>query len=55
LIDDKREGFPPMRYCDVAAGELQRLSGEDFGVMQNMTRSDWDRAVGWAREWLGRK
>jgi hypothetical protein len=24
LIDDTRGGFPPMRYCDVAAGEIQR-------------------------------
>jgi hypothetical protein len=55
LIDDAREGFPPMRYCDVAAAEIQRLSGQDFGVAQNMTRSDWDRAVGRAREWLARK
>lgn len=52
LIDDTREGFPPMRYCDVAAGLLQRLSGQDFGVMDHMTRSDWDRAVGRAHEWL---
>ncbi len=52
LIDDTREGFPPMRYCDVAAGRLQRLSGQDFGVAQNMTRPDWDRAVSRARQWL---
>jgi hypothetical protein len=55
LIDDTREGFPPMRYCDVAAGVLQRLSGQDFGVAQNMARSDWDRAVGRAREWLAKR
>lgn len=55
LIDDTREGFPPMRYCDVAAGVLQRLSGQDFGVGQNMTRFDWDRAVGRARDWLARR
>jgi hypothetical protein len=55
LIDDTREGFPPMRYCDVAASEIQRLSGQHFGVVQNMTRADWDRAVGRAREWLARK
>lgn len=52
LIDDMREGFPPMRYCDVAANLLQRLSGQDFGVTPNMTRPDWDRAVSRAREWL---
>ena len=55
LIDDMREGFPPMRYCDVAAGTLQRLSGQDFGIGQNMTRPDWDRAVGRARNWLAKR
>lgn len=55
LIDDTREGFPPMRYCDVAAASLQRTSGQDFGVVQNMTRSDWDRAVSRARDWLARR
>lgn len=55
LIDDTRDGFPPMRYRDVAAGVLQRLSGQDFGVVQNMTRSDWDRAMGRARDWLARR
>ena len=55
LIDDTREGFPPMRYCDVAAGLLQRLSGQDFGVVQNMTRPDWDRAVARARDWLAKR
>lgn len=52
LIDDTREGFLPMRFCDVAAGILQRRSGRDFGVVQNVTRSDWDRSVSRAREWL---
>ncbi len=52
LIDDLRDGFPPKRYCDVAAGVLQRLSGKDFGVAPNMTRPDWDRAVSRARQWL---
>lgn len=55
LIDDQREGFPPMRYCDVAASVLQHLSKQDFGVGQNMSRSDWDRAVGRARDWLIRR
>lgn len=55
LIDDTREGFPPMRFCDVAAGILQRLSGRDFGVVQKMTRSDWDRAVSRARDWFAKR
>ncbi len=55
LIDDTREGFPPMRYCDIAAGVLQRLSGQDFGVVQDMTRSDWNRAISRARDWLARR
>lgn len=55
LIDDTREGFPPMRYCDVAASVLQRLSGQDFGVGQTMTRADWDRAVSRARGWLAER
>jgi hypothetical protein len=55
LIDDMREGFSSMRYCDVAAGTLQHLSGQDFGIGQNMTRPDWDRAVGRARDWLAKR
>lgn len=55
LIDDTREGFPRLRYCDVAAAAIQRLSGQDFGVTQNMTRPDWDRAVSRARDWLARQ
>lgn len=55
LIDDTREGFPPMRYCDIAVGVLQRLSGQDFGVVQNMTRPDWDHAISRARDWLARR
>jgi hypothetical protein len=55
LIDDTLEGFPPIRYCDVAAAVLQRFSGQDFGVVQSMTRSDWDRAVSRARDWLARR
>lgn len=52
LIDDTRMARASMRYCDVAAGLLQRLSGKDFGVGEKMTRADWDRAVGRARAWL---
>jgi hypothetical protein len=55
LLDDTREGFPPMRYCDVAASTLQRLSGKEFGIGQHMTRADWDRAVGRARDWLAKR
>lgn len=54
LMDDKREGYPPRRFCDIAASELQRLSGQNFGIVPNMTRSDWDRAVRRARDWLAR-
>jgi hypothetical protein len=55
LIDDLREGFPTMRYCDIAADTLRRLSGQDFGIGQKMTRPDWDRAVVRARAWLAKR
>lgn len=55
LIDDMREGFPPMRYCDVAASALQRLSSQDFGIGQKMTRPDWDRSADRARDWLAKR
>lgn len=55
LIDDTRVEFSSIRYCDVAAERLQRLSGRDFGVGQAMTRADWDRVVSKARGWLANR
>ncbi len=52
LIDDRRPGFGSLRYCDVAAGTVQRLSGEQIGVKQDMTPVEKDRAVVQASAWL---
>ena len=52
LIDDLRPGFGSLRYCDVAAGTVQRLSGEQIGVRQDMTPVEKDRAVSRASAWL---
>jgi hypothetical protein len=52
LIDDRRPGFGTLRYCDVAAGSVQRLSGQSFGIQQEMTPEERDRAVARASVWL---
>jgi hypothetical protein len=52
LIGDKRPGFVTLRYCDVAASVVQRLSGQDFGVTQQMPQAARDAAVGRAAAWL---
>jgi hypothetical protein len=36
----------------VAAANVQSLSGENFGITQEMTASDRDRAVALASSWL---
>jgi hypothetical protein len=52
LIDDRRPGFGSMRYCDVAAATVERLSGEHFGFNQEMTSAERDRVVVLANAWL---
>ena len=52
LIDDRRPGFGSLRYCDVAAATVEKLSGEDFGIKQEMAGSERDRAVALAAAWL---
>jgi hypothetical protein len=52
LIDDRRPGFGTLRYCDVAAGVVQRLSGVKLGVSQEMTPQERDAAVARAAVWL---
>jgi hypothetical protein len=52
LIDDRRFGFGTLRYCDVAAGEVQRISGVSFGIAQQMTPAARDSAVAGAAAWL---
>jgi hypothetical protein len=52
LIDDRRPGFGNLRYCDVAAATVEKLSGENFGIKQEMTASERDRAVALAAAWL---
>ena len=52
LIDDKRPGFVTLRYCDVAASVVQRLSGQDFGMKQQRSLAQRDAVVGRAAAWL---
>jgi hypothetical protein len=52
LIDDRRPGFRTLRYCDVAAADVEKLSGQDFGIKQEMTLEERDRAVALAAAWL---
>ena len=52
LIDDKRPGFHTLRYCDVAASTVQRFSGQDFGIKQEMSPAARDAAVARAAVWL---
>ncbi len=52
LIDDYRWGFRTLRYCDVAAATVQKLTGENLGIQQEMTLQDRDRAVTGAAAWL---
>jgi hypothetical protein len=52
LIDDRRPGFGTLRYCDVAAGTVERLSGQAFGIKRQMSPEERDRAVARAAAWL---
>jgi len=52
LIDDRRPGFGRLRYCDVAAAEVEKLSGQAFGIKQEMTLEERDLAVARAAAWL---
>lgn len=52
LIDDKRPGFGVLRYCDAAAGVVQMISGVKFGIAQQMSPEERDRAVSRAAAWL---
>lgn len=52
LIDDRRPGFGSLRYCDVAAATVEKLSGENFGIKQEMAATERDRAVALAAVWL---
>jgi hypothetical protein len=56
LIDDRRVGWGErFRYCDVAAGDIEAISGQHFGIQQEMTLEVRDRAVAAASEWLKRR
>ena len=52
VISDRRFGFRTLRYCDVAAGLVQRISGVDFGVSLLNSPQERDRTVALAAEWL---
>ena len=52
LIDDRRSGFGTLRYCDVAAATVERLSGQAFGIKRQMSPEERDRAVARAAAWL---
>src|SRR6516225_9946499 len=47
-----RQNKRELRYCDVAAATVEKLSGENFGIEQEMTASEHDRAVALAAAWL---
>lgn len=52
LIDDRRYGFGTLRYCDVAAGEVQMISGVKFGLSQETSIEERDHVVARAAAWL---
>ncbi len=52
VISDRRPGFGTLRYCDVAAGVVQRVSGANFGVSRQNSLQERDRAIGLAAQWL---
>jgi hypothetical protein len=52
LIDDRRPGFGTIRYCDVAAGVIRRISSPTAGFTRGMSLQERDRAVRLAAEWL---
>jgi hypothetical protein len=54
LIDDRRQVFGALRYCDHAAWSVQELSGAKFGTgrMEMMPLPDRDRFVARAAAWL---
>ncbi len=52
LIDDRRFGFGTSRYCDIAAGVIQMVSGVKFIASQETPIQERDRAVARAAAWL---
>jgi hypothetical protein len=52
LLDDRRPGFVTFRYCDVAAGAVAALSGQNFGISRDMPLAGRDRAVARASAWI---
>lgn len=52
VLEDRRIAFRDVRYADLAAGALQRQTGEDFGVVNDAPLFARDRAIARALAWL---
>lgn len=52
VIGDGERFSGELRFSDVAAFELQRVTGIDFGVAMNQTPEEREQAIARARAWL---
>ncbi len=52
VLEDQRIAFRDIRYADLAAGALQRQTGEDFGVVNDAPLFARDRSIARALAWL---
>jgi hypothetical protein len=52
LIGDHRPKFDDVRYCDIAASAVQRISGIDFGLSEQMSIQERDSVVSRVAGWL---
>ncbi len=54
LINDQRQFTDNLRFCDLAVGTVQSLSGKDFGYRSKQTEVERNRAIEKARAYLER-
>lgn len=52
VIEDRKAFSEDRRFCNVAAFDLQRVTGQDFGLRSPQTRAERNRAIKKARAWL---
>jgi len=52
LIDDRRPFSENWRFCDAATGQLQHVTGRDFGLASKQPIAERDKAVAKAKEYL---
>jgi hypothetical protein len=55
VLEDQRIAFRDVRYADMAAGALQRQTGEDFGFEPNAPLFARDRSIARALAWLSER